>query len=94
MASLCEVVLLVPDKSVAWRGLSVARMNSSVDLPAPTGGVCVGVTLTVGKVGSVLSKVLDRRRASGLLNLSDHFWSNSSILASAEDLEVRDLTDF
>ena len=61
-------------------------MNGSEDLTVPTGGECVGVTLTVAKVGSGLSKVLDSKRASNLLNLSDHFWCNLLIPASAEDL--------
>ena len=61
-------------------------MNGSVDLEIPTGGEVVGVTFTVAKVGSGLSKVFASKRASNLFNLYDHFWSNSSILASAEDL--------
>ena len=48
-------------------------MNGSVDLMIPTGGEVVGVTFTVAKVGSGLSKVLASKRASNLLNLSDHF---------------------
>ena len=47
----CEV-WSVPDKSVT-RVLSVARMKGSVDLTVPTGGECVGATLTVEKVGPV-----------------------------------------
>ena len=66
-------------KTICW-------IKGSEDLVIPTGGEVVGVTLTVEKVGSGLSKVLASKRASNLLNLSDHFWSNSSILASAEDL--------
>ena len=72
-------------------------MKGSENLVIPTGGEVVGVTLTVAKVGSGLSKVLASKRASNLLNLSDHFWSNYSILPSAEDLwnlGVGDLTGF
>ena len=72
----------VPAKSVT-QGLSVGLMNGSEDLVIPTGGEVVGVTLTVAKVGSGLSKVFASKRASNLLNLSYHFWSYSSILASA-----------
>ena len=59
-------------------------MKGSEDLTTPTGGECV--TFTGAKVGSGLSKDLASKRASNLLNLSDHLRSNSSILASAEDL--------
>ena len=61
-------------------------MNGSVDVVIPTGGEVVGVTLTIPKLGSGLSNVFASKRASNLLKQSDHFWSNSSILASAEDL--------
>ena len=44
------------------------------------------VTFTGAKVGSGLSKDLASKRASNLLNLSDYLRSNSSILASSEDL--------
>ena len=84
-ACLCGE-LSVLDKSEAG-SLSVGRMKGSEDLTTPTGGVCVGVTLTGAKVGSCLSKVFAIRRGSiNLLNLSDHLRSNSSILESAEDL--------
>ena len=76
---------LVLDKSDAG-SLSVGRMKGSEDLTTPTGGVCVGVTLTGANVSSCLSSVFAIRRASNLLNLSDHLRSNSSILESAEDL--------
>ena len=61
-------------------------MNGSEDLTVPTGGECVGVTLTGTKVSSGFSNVLESKRVSSLLNLSDHLRSSSSILASAEDL--------
>ena len=61
-------------------------MNGPVAFTETTGGVCVGVTFTVLKVGSGLSRVLASSNTLIRLNLSDHFWSCSSILASAEDL--------
>ena len=65
--------------------VSDGLMKGSVDLEIPAGAEVVGATLTVETVGS-LSIVFASKIASSLLNLSDHFWSNSSILASAEDL--------
>ena len=61
-------------------------MNGLVEMADSDGGECAGVTFTVVKAGSGLSRVLANRSASNLLNLSDHFWSNSSILESAVDL--------
>ena len=69
----CGVLRLVPDKSDFAVGLVVGRMNGSEDLTAPTGGGWVGVTLGAWKVGSGLSRVLEKSNASSLLKRSDHF---------------------
>ena len=74
----------LPAKSEVWT-VSDGRMKGSVDLEIPAGAEVVGATLKVEKVGS-LSIVFASKRASSLLNLSDHFWSNSSIHVPAEDL--------
>ena len=55
------------------------------------GRECDGATFTVEeKVGG---KLLDISSASKQLNLSDHFWSNSSIFLSVADLST-DFLDF
>ena len=62
------------------------------------GGECDGATFTVEeKVGG---KLFDNSNASRRLNLSDHFWSNSSIFLSVDlstdffDFEVVGLSFF
>ena len=70
----------VANKSVSWEGL-----KGFAEITEPGGGECAGVTFTVVKAGSGLSN-----------DLSDHFWSNSSIPVSSEDLwdlEASDLED-
>ena len=71
-------------------------MNDSLAFTEPTAGICVGVTFTGWKIGSGsgLSRVMASSRASNLLNLSDHFLSSSSILASAADLEDLETDDW
>ena len=55
------------------------------------GGECDGATFTVEeKVGG---KLFNKSNASRRLNLSDHFWSNSSIFSSVVDLST-DFFDF
>ena len=60
-----------------------------MSLTAPAGAECVDVTLTVEE--NVGCKVHAMRRASRRLNLSDHFWSSSTIFVSVADL-LSDLT--
>ena len=70
--------------------------NGSLSLEMRDGGECDGATfISEEKVGG---KLFDNSNASRRLNLSDHFWSNSSIFLSVDlstdflDFEVDDLS--
>ena len=89
---LCES-RSVTGASVPWAA-SEGLMNGLEEMTELAGGECAGVTFTEVKAGSGLSNVLANSKASNLLNLSDHFWSKSSILESTEDLDTDDLEGF
>ena len=71
-------------------------MKGLEEMTELAGGECAGATFTAVKAGSGLSNVFANSRASSLLNLSNHFWSKSSILESTENLWglTDDLEDF